>query len=71
MEKENPRNHAPASEFFNHLALARQNDAEAILSLLEFFKQDIAVLTQRMPTNRQDAMQSMTLELINLLKKTS
>jgi len=57
------------TEFLNLLSLAKQNDSEAILKLLEFFKEDILTLSQYIRTDREDAIQSMILELIELFKK--
>jgi len=53
-------------EFLNLLSLAKQNDSEAILRLLEFFKEDILALSRYIHTDREDAIQSMILELIEL-----
>lgn len=58
------------TEFLKLLSLAKQNDAEAILKLLAFFKEDILALSKYIHTDREDAIQSMTLKLIELFKKS-
>lgn len=70
MEKKDPPIPMSETEFLNLLSLAKQNDSEAILKLLAFFREDILALSQYIPTDREDAIQSMILELIGLFKKS-
>ncbi len=58
------------TEFLNLLLLAKQNDSESILRLLEFFKEDILILSQYINIPREDAIQSIILELIELFRKS-
>lgn len=69
---ENKDSSIPISEieFLNLLSLAKQDDSEAILKLLEFFREDILALSKYIHIDREDAIQSMILELIELFKRT-
>ena len=70
MEKKDPPIPMSETEFLNLLSLAKQNDSEAILKLLAFFEKDILALSQYIHTDREDTIQSMILELIELFKKS-
>jgi len=69
MENKDPPLPMSETEFLNLLSLVKQNDSEAILKLLEFFKEDILALSRYIPTDREDAIQSIVLELIELFKR--
>lgn len=70
MEKKDAPIPISETEFQNLLSLAKQNDSEAILKLLVFFREDILALSRYIHTDREDAVQSMILELIELFKKS-
>lgn len=57
------------SEFVNLLHKSRQGDIEATSQILDFFRKDILNLSCYIRMPREDAIQSITLELLQLLKK--
>ncbi|AEG60150.1 hypothetical protein V6C32_06195 [Desulforamulus ruminis] len=69
MERENSPISMSETEFLHLLSLAKENDSESILKLLEFFKKDILTLSKYINTTQEDAIQSMILGLIELFKK--
>ncbi|MCE5168319.1 helix-turn-helix domain-containing protein [Paenibacillus profundus] len=58
-------------EFVELLLLARQNNKEAITQLLYYFEKDIIYLSKFIKMPNEDAIQSIKLELLELIKYDS
>ncbi|MCG7408569.1 helix-turn-helix domain-containing protein [Paenibacillus sp. ACRRX] len=56
-------------EFSRLIHLAQQNNNDAIVKLINFFKEDIIHLSRFIKMPQEDAVQSMIVELIELFKK--
>ncbi|MFC6647843.1 hypothetical protein [Paenibacillus rhizoplanae] len=70
MEEENDSGIISEIEFLDLLSLVQeQNDERATLRLLEFYEQDIIRLSKFMRMPKEEAIQAMKVELIELLKK--
>lgn len=69
MEKKDTPFFMSEAESMNLLSLAKNNDKESILKLLNFFNKDILKLSKYISMPQEDAVQSLTLGLIELLKK--
>lgn len=66
MEKENSLETISDSEFLALLSLAKQHDSDAILKLLHYFEEEMIKLSQFIRIPKEDAIQSMKLEMIDL-----
>ncbi|MBT2289683.1 hypothetical protein J7E73_11160 [Paenibacillus albidus] len=70
MEKENDTGIISENEFLNLLSLVQEeNDELATLKLLDLFEQDIMRLSRFIRLPKEEAIQCMKVELIELLKK--
>ncbi|QQZ59956.1 hypothetical protein JI735_25830 [Paenibacillus sonchi] len=70
MEKENDSGIISENEFLKLLFLVQeQNDEIATLKLLDFYEQDIIRLSKFMRVPKEEAIQGMKVELIELFKK--
>lgn len=70
MEKENVAGIISESEFLNLLTLVQEeNDEIATLKLLDLYEQDIIRLSKFMRIPKEEAIQFMKVELIELFKK--
>ncbi|BFH18391.1 hypothetical protein M5X00_00665 [Paenibacillus alvei] len=58
-------------EFVGLLSLARQNNKEAIMKLFYYFEKDIIYLSKFIKMPNEDAIQSIKLELLQLIKYDS
>lgn len=68
MEKKNDTTVISDEEFLNFIKLAKENnDKEAMLKLLEYFEEEIIRLSKFIPMEKEDAIQTMKVELLNLL----
>ncbi|WCF07551.1 hypothetical protein NDS46_25115 [Paenibacillus thiaminolyticus] len=56
------------AEFAEWLKQARQHDKDALLRLIHYFEPDIQYMCRFMLMPKEDAEQSLRLELIDLLK---
>ncbi|WP_246187896.1 hypothetical protein [Paenibacillus tengchongensis] len=70
MEKEDDRGIISEDEFLKLLSLVQeQNDETATLKLLDLYEQDIIRLSKYMRMPKEEAIQGMKVELLELLKK--
>lgn len=70
MEEENDTGIISENEFLNLLSLVQEkNDEIATLKLLDLFEQDIIRLSKFMRMPKEEAIQCMKVELLELLKK--
>lgn len=70
MEKKDDSRDLSENEVLELLMLIqKENDEIATLKLLDFFEQDILHLARFIRMPREDAIQSMKVELIDLLKR--
>ncbi|WP_028544698.1 helix-turn-helix domain-containing protein [Paenibacillus taiwanensis] len=56
-------------DFSRLIQLAQQNNHDAIIQLINFFKDDIIHLSRYIKMPQEDAVQSMIVELIELFKQ--
>jgi hypothetical protein len=68
MEAENAPRDVPDDEFLKLLQLAKQNDEEAILQLIDLFKGDILRISKYIHTSEEDAVSDIILELLEMIK---
>jgi hypothetical protein len=72
MEKENDSGIMSEDEFLSLLSLLQeQNDETATITLLNFYEEDMIRLIRFMRMPKEDALQSMKVELIELFKRKS
>ncbi|SYX86693.1 protein of unknown function [Paenibacillus alvei] len=71
MEKKVPQISLSEDEFIELLLLARQNNKEATLRLIQHFEDDILYLSKFINMPSEDAVQSIKLELLQLIKHGS
>lgn len=71
MEKKVPQISLSEDEFIEFLLLARQNNKEATLRLIQHFEDDILYLSKFINMPSEDAIQSIKLELLKLIKHGS
>lgn len=69
MEAQNAPRDVPDDEFLRLLQLAKQNDDEAILKLIELFKGDILRVSKYIYTSEEDAVSDIVLELLEMIKE--
>ncbi|MCM3042509.1 helix-turn-helix domain-containing protein [Paenibacillus motobuensis] len=69
MEAQNAPRDVPDDEFLNLLQLAKQNDEEAILKLIDLFKGDILRVSKYIYTSEEDAVSDIILELLEMIKE--
>lgn len=70
MEKENDSTIKSDEEFMSLLLrVQEQNDQQAATMLLDFFEQDMVRLSKFIRMPKEDAIQSMKVELFELFKK--
>lgn len=70
MEKKIPRLPPSEYEFLNLLQLAQNGDNEAVTQLIVLFEDDISHLVKYVKLQKEDAYQSILVELVYLFKKT-
>ncbi|MDG0873934.1 hypothetical protein L5D93_16425 [Paenibacillus thiaminolyticus] len=68
METQIPSPVMSEAEFAERLKQARQHDKDALLHLIHYFEPDIQYMCRFMLMPKEDAEQSLRLELIDLLK---
>lgn len=68
METQIPSPVMSEAEFAESLKQARQHDKDALLRLIRYFEPDIQYMCRFMLMPKEDAEQSLRLELIDLLK---
>lgn len=69
MEAQNAPRDVPDDEFLSLLQLAKQNDEEAILKLIDLFKGDILRVSKYIYTSEEDAVSDIILELLEMIKE--
>jgi len=69
MEAQNAPRDVPDDEFLNLLQLAKQNNEEAILKLIDLFKGDILRVSKYIYTSEEDAVSDIILELLEMIKE--
>ncbi|MBJ6360747.1 helix-turn-helix domain-containing protein [Paenibacillus sp. GCM10012307] len=69
METEDAQYTEPEDEFLELLSLAKKNDKNALLKLLHFFEEDMIRLCRFIRMPEEDALQTMTLEMIEVFKR--
>lgn len=69
MEAQNAPRDVPDDEFLNLLQLAKQNDEEAILKLIDLFKGDILRVSKYIYTSEEDAVSDIILEFLEMIKE--
>ncbi|GGF93854.1 helix-turn-helix domain-containing protein [Paenibacillus aceti] len=69
MEAQNAPRDVPDDEFLRLLQLAKQNDDEAILKLIDLFKGDILRVSKYIYTSEEDAVSDIILELLEMIKE--
>ncbi|WP_338553631.1 hypothetical protein [Paenibacillus sp. KS-LC4] len=69
MEAENAKAAMSDDEFLRLLHLVQQNDEQATLALIHFFEPEMKRISRFIRMPQEDAMQSMIVELLALLKE--
>lgn len=69
MEAQNAPRDVPDDEFLSLLQLAKQNNEEAILKLIDLFKGDILRVSKYIYTSEEDAVSDIILELLEMIKE--
>jgi hypothetical protein len=69
MEAQNAPRDVPDDEFLRLLQLAKQNDEEAILQLIDLFKGDILRVSKYIYTSEEDAVSDIILEFLEMIKE--
>ncbi|GAA0387041.1 MULTISPECIES: helix-turn-helix domain-containing protein [Paenibacillus] len=69
MEAQNAPRDVPDDEFLSLLQLAKQNDEEAILKLIDLFKGDILRVSKYIYTSEEDAVSDIILEFLEMIKE--
>lgn len=70
METKNDTEIIPDSEFLDLLQLAKQNDPESILQLIELFKGDILRLSKFIHMPQEDAVSQIIVEFLEFIKNS-
>lgn len=68
MEKKNNSESIGENEFLKLVRGVQQGDTSAMEQLLEMFESDMRLLSRYIPMPEEDALQSMKLEFITLIK---
>lgn len=68
METKNDTEIIPDSEFLGLLQLAKQNDPDSILQLIELFKGDILRLSKFIHMPQEDAVSQIIVEFLEFIK---
>ncbi len=68
MEAQNDPRVVPDDEFLNLLQRAKQNDAEAILKLIDLYKGDIMRVSKYIHSPNEDAVSDIILEFLELIQ---
>ncbi|WP_211747173.1 helix-turn-helix domain-containing protein [Paenibacillus sp. Marseille-Q4541] len=68
MEKKNNSESIEENEFLRLVHGVQQGDSEAMEQLLDMFESDMKLLSRYIPMPEEDALQSMKLEFITLIK---
>lgn len=68
MEAKNDTEIIPDSEFLDLLQLAKQNDPESTLQLIELFKGDILRLSKFIHMPQEDAVSQIIVEFLEFIK---
>lgn len=68
MEKKNNSETIGENEFLKLVRGVQQGDTSAMEQLLEMFESDMRLLSRYIPMPEEDALQSMKLEFITLIK---
>ena len=72
MEAKKPGTPLPDEQFVTLLELARgPNGQSSMLELLAYYEPEMRQLSRYMPMEREDAMQALRLELIELLQENN
>ncbi|MNO80583.1 hypothetical protein D3C76_717950 [compost metagenome] len=71
MEAKNDPKAITDSEFLNLLHLAKQNDPESMLQLIELFKGDILRLSKFIHMPQEDAMSEIVVEFLEFIKASN
>lgn len=70
METKNDTEIISDSEFLDLLQLAKQNDPESILQLIELFKGDILRLSKFIHMPQEDAVSQIIVEFLEFIKNS-
>lgn len=71
MEKKISKLSLSESQFIELLEKVRQGDKNASLQIIYFFENDIIAMSRYIKMPKEDAIQSITLELLQLLRSDS
>ncbi|MCM3784678.1 hypothetical protein M3231_17070 [Neobacillus mesonae] len=71
MEKKIDSDHIAENEFLNLVAGVKKGDEASMKRVIEMFEEDMKILSKYIPMPKEDALQSMKLELIALIKNSS
>ncbi|MEK5060770.1 hypothetical protein ACFSVM_14910 [Paenibacillus shunpengii] len=71
MEKKIDPEHIPENEFLRLVAGVKQGDEESMARIIEMFEEDMRLLSRYIPMPKEDALQSMKLELIELIRNST
>ncbi|SFS70592.1 hypothetical protein [Paenibacillus sp. 453mf] len=70
MEKKIDPEHIPENEFLRLVAGVKQGDEGSMTRIIEMFEEDMRILSRYIPMPKEDALQSMKLELIELIRNS-
>ncbi|MCM3129259.1 hypothetical protein ACFQ3J_19240 [Paenibacillus provencensis] len=71
MEKKIDPEHIPENEFLRLVAGVKQGDEDSMTRIIEMFEEDMRILSRYIPMPKEDALQSMKLELIELIRNST
>ncbi|MFD1137284.1 hypothetical protein [Paenibacillus urinalis] len=71
MEKKIDPEHIPENEFLKLVAGVKQGDEDSMTRIIEMFEEDMRILSRYIPMPKEDALQSMKLELIELIRNST
>ncbi|GAK40236.1 hypothetical protein PUW24_09355 [Paenibacillus urinalis] len=71
MEKKIDPEHIPENEFLKLVAGVKHGDEDSMTRIIEMFEEDMRILSRYIPMPKEDALQSMKLELIELIKNST
>lgn len=70
MEKKIDSEHIPENEFLRLVAGVKRGDENSMARILEMFEEDMRILSRYIPMPKEDALQSMKLEFIELIRNS-